>query len=100
MGIFLPLLPTVAFWLLAAACFARSSPRFHAWLLNHPHFGPVIRQYQSGAGIPKAAKIKAITLIWVSMGISMFIIGQWWGRRIAQHDWTLFNGISVKIANF
>ena len=47
-GIFLPVLPTTPFLLLAAACFARSSPRFYQWLVQHPRLGPWIRDYRSG----------------------------------------------------
>lgn len=78
LGIFLPLLPTVPLVLLAAACFARSSPRFHQWILAHPNFGPIIRQYQSGQGIPQRVKVRAIIIIWLSMLLSMYLIAQWW----------------------
>lgn len=77
-GMFLPLLPTVPLLLLAAACFARSSPTFHAWLLNHKYLGPIVKQYQSGAGVPMRVKQRAITVIWLSMIISMLIVGKWW----------------------
>jgi uncharacterized membrane protein YbaN (DUF454 family) len=77
-GMFLPLLPTVPLLLLAAACFARSSPSFHAWLLNHRHLGPIVRQYQSGDGVPMRVKVRAITVIWLSMFLSMYIVGKWW----------------------
>lgn len=74
LGIFLPLLPTTPFLLLAAACFARSSQRFHDWLLNHPRLGPYIHYYLDGKGIPKRAKIAAIALMWTTISVSMFIV--------------------------
>ncbi|MCP3176855.1 YbaN family protein [Desulfuromonas sp. KJ2020] len=74
LGIFLPLLPTVPLLLLAAACFARGSERFHHWLLDHPHLGPMIRGYLDGQGIPLRAKITAITLIWISIPVSVFFL--------------------------
>lgn len=78
-GIFLPLLPTVPLLLLAAACFARSSERFHNWLLEHPRLGPMIRGYLDGQGIPMRAKIRAIALIWVSISISvLFLVPLLW----------------------
>ncbi len=78
-GIFLPLLPTVPLLLLAAACFARSSERFHGWLLGHPQLGPMINSYLSGRGIPLRAKLTAIGLIWISIPVSvLFFIPQSW----------------------
>jgi len=78
-GIFLPLLPTVPLLLLAAACFARSSPRCHAWLMEHPHLGPLVTAYLDGGGIPLRAKIMAIIMIWLSVPLSIFLAGppQW-----------------------
>src|SRR5512145_3292729 len=58
-GLFLPVVPTVPFLLLAAACFARSSERFHSWLVDHKYLGPMIRNYLSGSGMPLRAKISA-----------------------------------------
>lgn len=55
-GIFLPLLPTTPFVLLAAFCFSRGSPRVEAWLLQHPRFGPVVRDWRSDRVIPLRAK--------------------------------------------
>lgn len=64
MGIFLPLLPTVPFLLLAAFCFARSSDRAHSWLLNHPKLGPPIQDWQqSGAIGLKSKKTATICVI-------------------------------------
>ncbi len=73
-GIFLPVLPTVPFLLLALACFARSSERFYNWLLDHAHFGPIIRPYINGKGMTRASKVKAIALIWVSISLSAFYL--------------------------
>lgn len=73
-GIFLPVLPTVPFLLLALACFARSSQRFYNWLLNHAHFGPIIRPYIEGKGMSRASKVKAITLLWASISLSVFFL--------------------------
>jgi uncharacterized membrane protein YbaN (DUF454 family) len=71
LGVFLPLLPTTPFMLLAAACFARSSPRFHNALLSSRMFGPIIKQWQERRSIPKKAKNQAIFLIVVVFTISI-----------------------------
>ncbi|MGB3314122.1 MAG: YbaN family protein [Albidovulum sp.] len=55
-GIFLPLLPTVPFLLLAAFCFARGSERLHDWLLSHPVFGPPIENWRDRGAIGRRAK--------------------------------------------
>ena len=55
-GIFLPLLPTVPFLLLAAFCFARGSERLHNWLLSHPVFGPPIENWRDRGAIGRRAK--------------------------------------------
>lgn len=74
LGIFLPLLPTVPFLLLAAACFARSSERLHRWLLDHRHLGPMVRGYLDGSGIPRRAKATAIVLVWVTVPSSAILV--------------------------
>jgi uncharacterized membrane protein YbaN (DUF454 family) len=71
LGVFLPLLPTTPFLLLASACFARGSDRLHSWLLNHGVFGQYLRNFEAGRGIPRKAKIVASTLLWASLSWSM-----------------------------
>ncbi|MBC7685966.1 MAG: YbaN family protein [Bdellovibrionales bacterium] len=66
-GIFLPLLPTTPFLLLAAACFARSSKRMHHWLMHHRHVGQFLRDYEEGRGIPARAKVLALVMMWSSL---------------------------------
>lgn len=65
-GIFLPVLPTTIFLIIAASCFVRSSERLHGWLIAHPLLGPYIRDYLSGKGMPLRAKVVALTLMWVA----------------------------------
>ena len=72
-GIFLPLVPTVPFLLLAAVCFSRSSNRFHTWLVEHDHLGPLVRDYLAGGGMPAKAKKMAIGMIWISFPLSAFL---------------------------
>lgn len=69
-GIFVPVLPTTPFLLLAAACYARSSPRFYRWLLYNRWFGDYIRNYRQRKGIPLKVKVLTITLLWVTIGAS------------------------------
>ena len=73
-GIFVPLLPTTPFLLLAAACFARSSERFHTWLIEHSHLGPIIKGYLDGSGIPLRAKRIAIALVWLTLPPSALLL--------------------------
>ncbi len=74
LGIFLPVLPTVPFLLLAVACFTRSSERFYNWLIDHAHLGPMIRPYLDGNGLKRTTKFKAVGLVWISITISVLLI--------------------------
>jgi len=71
LGIFIPVLPTTPFLLLAAACYARSSQRFYDWLLNNKWFGSYIRNYLQGKGISIKVKIPTIALLWLTIGCSV-----------------------------
>lgn len=73
-GIFLPVLPTTPFLLLAAACFIRSSERLYNFLIKNKYFGKYIKDYREGKGIPKKTKILAISLLWISIGITVIFI--------------------------
>ncbi len=72
-GVFVPLMPTTIFMILAAGCFARSSPRLEAWLLDHPRFGPALRAWRAEGAIPRAGKRAAC--IGIAIGYGLFWLG-------------------------
>ncbi len=71
LGIFVPVLPTTPFLLLAAACYARSSQRFYDWLLNNRYCGEYIRNYRRKKAIRLKLKIITIALLWIAIGSSV-----------------------------
>ncbi len=72
-GAFLPVLPTTPFLILAAACFAKSSRRLELWLLDHPRFGPTLREWRVRRAIPRKAKF--MSLAGSSLGFLLFWLG-------------------------
>ncbi len=75
-GVFLPLLPTTPFVLLAAACFARSSPRLHHWLLQHRLFGPMLQDWEQKHCIPCRIRNLALLMMLGMGGISIAFLVQ------------------------
>jgi uncharacterized membrane protein YbaN (DUF454 family) len=79
LGIFLPLLPTTPFVLLAAACYARGSRRFYDWLLAQRTFGPIVYEWQQHRSIPFKTKITAIVLMSLTLAASIvFFVKPLW----------------------
>jgi len=76
LGIFLPLLPTTPFLLLATMCYAKSSKRFYDWLLNNKYFGNYLKNYQKGKGVPLKVKVYSVTLLWVAIICSVVFVVQ------------------------
>jgi len=95
LGIFLPLLPTTPFLLLASACYMRGSERMHRWLMNQRHLGPYLRNFQAGRGIPLRAKITALAVMWTSLTLSIWIVPLLWVRLLL-----LVPGIAVTVYLF
>lgn len=82
-GLFLPLVPSVPFLLLALFCFSRSSHRFHTWLVEHKHLGPMLKDYLRHGAVPLRAKVLAIAMIWVSFPVTSFLfVEQVWLRIV------------------
>ncbi len=79
-GMFVPVLPTTPFLLLAAACFARSSERFSRWLLTNRWCGEYIRNYREGRGMLLGQKILTLLLLWLTIGGTVWLTAlAWWG---------------------
>jgi uncharacterized protein len=72
-GVFLPVLPTTPFLLLAAYCFARSSDRFYSWLISNRICGEYIRNYRAGRGMTLPHKIFVLALLWSLISYSAFL---------------------------
>lgn len=81
-GIFVPLLPTTVFLLIAAYCYFRSSEKLYYWLINHKYLGAYISNYRKYKAMPKKAKISAISLLWITIAISAILVDILWVRLI------------------
>ena len=73
-GIFLPLLPTTIFLILASICFLKSSPKANDWLRNHKILGGYIDNYQNKTGLTRNSKIINIVTLWTSISLSAFLL--------------------------
>ena len=74
LGIFVPLLPTTPFLLLAAACFVRSSDRLHRWLMSHRVYGPIVRGYREHRALPASSKVTILVFTWAAILSSVIIL--------------------------
>ena len=96
-GIFIPVLPTTPFLLLAASLYAKSSMRFYNWLINNRILGRYIKNYREGKGIPLKAKIVAISILWITIGYSaIFAVDILWVRILLV---LIAIGVTIHIAS-
>ena len=79
-GAVLPVLPTTPFLILAAICFSYSSEKFFNKIISNKYFGKNVKDYLEGRGIPLKAKIAAVSILWISIGVSCYFIGILWLR--------------------
>jgi uncharacterized membrane protein YbaN (DUF454 family) len=82
-GVVVPGLPTTVFFIVAAACFSRSSPRFEQWVLDLPKIGATVRDYRLGLGMPRRSKVVAVTMIVGVSTLSTVLAGGPLGWAIA-----------------
>jgi uncharacterized membrane protein YbaN (DUF454 family) len=91
-GIVVPLLPTTPLMILAAACFARSSPRLHDWLWNHRVFGPAIRDWRQYRAISPFAKRASVGAMAAAFGISVILGVKLWALLLQAVVLTVMGG--------
>lgn len=72
-GVVVPGLPTTPMLLLAAACFARSSPRLYHWLLTNRTFGPLIEDYRAGRGVSARVKVSALSMMGLFVAFALLV---------------------------
>jgi len=83
LGILMPVLPTTPFLLLAAFFYARSSTRFHQWLLGNHWFGQYLTNYQQGRGIPLRDKIITLIALWLALSFTVLTaVPPWWVKLL------------------
>lgn len=78
LGMFLPLLPTTPFLLVALWAFSRSSRRFHHWLFTHPRFGPRLQDWERHGTVPVKVKATALSAMAVSFALLAFVARVKW----------------------
>lgn len=76
-GIVVPGLPTTVFFIVAAWAFSKSNPKLEAWVLGLPKVGPLVQDYRAGLGMPRRAKVTAMVMIVVFVGLSAWLVANW-----------------------
>jgi hypothetical protein len=87
LGIPLPLLPTTPFLLLAAFCFARSSPRWHRWLVEHRVLGSYIAAFRERRGLSVEQKWRIALTITAVLSVTAWLASPWMGKALAGVIW-------------
>ena len=80
-GVIVPGLPTTVFFIVAAWCFSRSSPRLEQWVLDLPRIGPMVSDYRAGLGIGRRSKVVAVSMMAVMVTISVVLLLDSWMVR-------------------
>ena len=93
-GIFLPLLPTTPFLLLASTCFMRGSPKLNKWLHQHPQLGPILTNWHQHGAVTATVKRRGMIMIVLSFSFSIVMVPLWW------HKVMLLVGLSVLLLCF
>lgn len=77
-GVFVPVMPTTVFLILATWSFMRSSEKYYIWLTTNKYFGKMIRNYNTFRGIEHKTRIKSLIVLWLTLMVSMILVKIWW----------------------
>ena len=98
MGVFLPVLPTTPFLLLAAAMYMRSSQRLYNWLMSHKHLGAYIRNFREHKALPLRVKVVSVTMVWATLlYCAIFVAKEWWMSAVFI---AIAIGVTIHILSF
>ena len=78
LGVFVPLLPTTPFVILASFCFSYTNPKVAAWLRKNRFLGPYLENWYAGCGVTLSYKIKVVLFVWVGLGSSIYFVDPLW----------------------
>ncbi len=93
-GVFLPLLPTTPFILLAAWCFMKSSASAHVWIYSHPVLGKALTDWETKRAISRSTKVIAVCTILLSVALIWLKVHDEWIRNSVT---LLLTGVSIFI---
>lgn len=82
LGIFLPVLPTTPFLLLASVLFLKSSKSLYDWLMNHPKLGPYISNFLVHKAIPLRVKIVSVSMVWITLLYCALMVAEHWAFKL------------------
>ena len=96
-GIFVPVLPSTPFLLLAAACYARSSQRLYGWLLGRPALGPIIADWRRSRTLPRGVRRRALLAVAATFAISIILVDSWVMRAVLAAVGLILAGFLARI---
>ena len=100
LGLFLPLLPTTPFLLLASACYVRSSERLHGWLMGNRLLGGYIRNFKERRGLPLRAKVTTVVLLWLPLLYSVYRLDMFWLKLLLALMGLTWSAIIFRMKSF
>ena len=96
-GVFLPVLPTTPFLLVAAACYARASTRLYEWLLGQPSLGPIITEWRRSRSLPPGVKTRALIVVAITFVVSIALVDSLLIRVVLVVTWVILSVFLYRI---